>query len=838
MNTNDSTTSTAAIGYHRSGLLDPSGKKTVTFPVDTLSPEGDDTVTECHNLRPSPYGGLEGVPHPVVMLPDLLPGATFVPGGTFCHKSGEVSMLLQLDGKLYVSDGASYTAVTTISSTALSAVATDDGWTVMTSGSSLTLSFGETGWTVSTPVLDLPPLTFERLDGTLFSDTTTPLTSTTPYSTSVPSLRCEDNEKITSFLSKAYIRMASQALTARQFIQPVIASYRLIGPDNKVVYTSAPVLISPADGVQATEVEIPVTGDSAISFGRGTISAMGFTIGLRLTADPGPEWTGTVRSVEILVSPQFHPLSSKETCINRIVWGSDGSSVVKCCLPGVSDRLKPGARGGYMWGRVSAVMSRIDTALKPVASAPVPTTAGDLIRINPYDDAIYAVERELSMMRTLINSASPVLKAGTKVMDNISAPHSFFAAAGARSGNSILWGGITALPFPGYSLGELSICSDPLAGGAVPAAVRVEMADGTSVVRESVIQALRPTALSPLLAYPSAEARSVTIVTRGNSTTFDLTPAPGGRWSYYLDPDMKPIGLGISDSGDFAVPVADPPLRTWPGAVVLASSSSPLAALHAGFSDAGEVKAVAPAVNTGSSLDMSRTKFYAFGPAGCSRVTCSPTLVAGINLLSRAGADRAGSVVETGSGVAAIIGGTPVLIESGRMRVLRKGLTGDFLGWNAPLRELWVYTSGSGRATVINLDSGACYTRDTLDAVSSLSTPDGLRMITSSGRLLDAADKEVDETLIHFSYRSRIPSRCVPGSTYTLGINLFGRAAGMNLRLIPDQGDADPSAAPLIEINHSGGLSHRLIPVFRAVHAHNLTLEVDGTAQPSKIRMK
>lgn len=812
---------------------------TVSFPAEGIS-AGGDTVTRCHNLRPLPEGGLEGVGRPAELLSDRLPGALFVPGGVFTHPDGVVSTLLVRDFQLIVCKGAETGLLGTIASQPLTAVATGEGWTVMTAEGAVGVAWRDGVWGILPgPATDgLPSMMFERLDGTTFFADTGRYTATGQYDSRSEVLETADAEALASRMSRAYLNVADQAAASRQFIQPVMARYRLRSRSGDVVYTSPPVMVSPEGGLQLTEVDIPMSGEGFRQFGPVRVSARGFTLGLRLARGISDAWREALASVEILVSPQFHPLVAAAPCTGRPVASADNTMVMHTLLPGVSRWRRPGERGGMMHDRVNAVLASLDESMRVVASSPLPSEGSDgCLHLNPYRPGLTSASGEMLVMNRLVARRVEHPAPRDVVRSLIMPPHSFVASASARNGDAVLWGGITSRPFDGYPLEQLCVSASVVPGGATPAAAVVDMSGGARMVRESVFHSLRPVAVSPLLVYPSAEAGKLTLLTPGVQAEFPLSPAAGGKWSFYLDPALAPVALGQGTADGFAVPVARPRPCGWPELVVLADVAAPLSALDVAFSDVGAVKAVAPVARAGSSLDMSRVKFYAFGPGGISMVVCRPGTIGAALLIDRRGVEAAMAVTETPAGVVALAGGEPVLLAGNRVRPVRERLSGEMAGWNAPRGELWLLRAHSLEATVVNPSKGYAYTRSVERIVSLLSTPSGLRMLSASGAVLDAsAETGSNDRFVHCS---RIPVSFHPGSRRMVRLGLSGTVVAGEASLVTDCGTPDEDAAPLATFSLEGTFVHPCLLAVRAIHCHYMSLRVEGIApSPSKLMLK
>lgn len=797
-------------------------------------------MERCHNLRPprDGSGGLEGVGRPAELFTDLLPGAFFVPGGLYALPDGTVSTLLCLEEELYIHHEGELLDMGYAGGDATVAVVMTDGWIVMTTGGPVRLRLRDGVWGIATGEGELPRFMFERLDGTTFFADTAAMTATADYTSVTGTVHSKDAVGIGRALSDAYMSIAALARDERQFIQPVIARYRLVGEGEDVLYTSAPVMISPAAGLQLRSVEIPLSGSPARSLESTRISATGFTLGLRMTSSPDLIECCPVKRVEILLSPELHPLEPGQICHCELMGKSGGGMSVKALLPGLSRGKRPGEPGASMHSRIGRLLGCLESVMQVAASAPLPSAASAEIRLGPYADPCRSTAEAVARFRLLTcGDGKSVGTAGTAV-GLIRPPHSFTASAGTRCGDVVMWGDITSRPFRGYPLDEMTVKATILTGGATPAAVAVTMEDGNVAVSSSVIVGVTPLKISPLLVYPSGLARSMTINTPASRSVFALSPAPGGTMSFRLDPDLAPVDLPEGNQGGFFVPVSTVVGEKCPDLVVISPAASPLAPEDAVATGIGAVTAIAPVSGGGSSLDMTRVKFHLFGSGGVALLNCRPWKISSLSVTDSCGVTSAGSVTVTPAGVVALVGGSPVLMSGSRSRSLGPlWLRGTAIGWNSPRSELWIFCRDSLEAYVMGIDGSGLHSRTVERTSSLLTTPEGLLMLTAAGHALDAS-RETDVN-VRFSYRVRFPVSWRPGDICRLVVGLTGKVVGAEINLFSDDGCPDPEALPLLSLSPSGELTHPLTARFHAVHSHYLTLEAGAvTSVPSRLKLK
>ena len=123
-------------------------------------------------------------------------------------------------------------------------------------------------------------ITLTRQDMTAVSADIPAVTLKGSYDTSSRTLCDADRATLDKGMRDAYLRLCDLARLQRRYIQPVVARYRLIGDGGDVIYTSAPVLISPESGLQATHASILLTGEGFRQMSGARLTATGYTVGI------------------------------------------------------------------------------------------------------------------------------------------------------------------------------------------------------------------------------------------------------------------------------------------------------------------------------------------------------------------------------------------------------------------------------------------------------------------------------------------------------------------------------------------------------------------------------
>ncbi|WP_301347161.1 hypothetical protein, partial [uncultured Duncaniella sp.] len=495
----------------------PKGSRAVIpFPLSSTLHDRS-RVLRCHNLRPDPTGGLMGVSRPATI--SSLPGAEPVKGGLITLDDGTRCIIMYHHGHLK--------AVT--DTEIKSIIRLDEAPATVTRTAGSLIVMRHRGTPLLIPLDTLVPaghlngtvITLTRQDMTAVSADIPAVTLKGSYDTSSRTLCDADRTTLDKGMRDAYLRLCDLARLQRRYIQPVVARYRLIGDGGDVIYTSAPVLISPESGLQATHASILLTGEGFRQMSGARLTATGYTVGITYSRTPDAEWLSRVRSVEVLVSPQLHPLVTGLPGTFTRTGSSTTQLTFTHTLPGVNPLDDPGSSSSRLTRCITSIIDNADTTL----------------RSSPAEDD---TSEEMARLQSIISIPSTPPTPDSIMRVRLSPPNTFTAGCTARSGDLIAWGNLTAIPFDGYTLPEMSakvIASE----SSTPTAVQVTMQDGSTVVSQTVVHKQSVTSLSPLLVYPNPDARLITLIAGRRSVTLPLTPSPCGRWAYYLSPTLAPV---------------------------------------------------------------------------------------------------------------------------------------------------------------------------------------------------------------------------------------------------------------------------------------------------------
>ena len=762
----------------------------VSFPTTTLT--DTENVAVCTNLRPDPNWGLAAVGIPRLIA--SLPGAIPVNGGEFTLPDGTHIIIVLHAGALksVSSDG-------TVAVIATAAQLTDtptcslpvDGGIIVMFAASRPCRYGYTRATTGSQALkwtrtdlfpDLPPLMFVRNDMSIIGACTPAFTLDDTYTSDSQTLTDGDGAKVDRIMRDAYIRLSDKALARGWCIQPVFARYRLIGNHDEVLYVSAPVLISPDKGLQATTLSLTLTGQGLRQAAESRITATAFVPALTYTADPDSAWLKLVRDVEIEITPQLHPYSAVlPGTSSRTSYTAGAGLAMRITLPGVNPDVTPGAPGSITARQVTAVLDHTDRAF-------MERDAG-------------STDRELSLLDRIMRCDD-----GTdNTPDNdlatcISAPHAFTASAVARSGDTVAWGGISAIPFNGYALHEMGIKNAPANDNAVPTAAVVTMRDGSSVVRAVASRKYRVTTLSPLIVYPSPDAVSIELLSGRDGITLPLTPSPGRRFSYYLDPSLRPMAFN-EDRYAFSEPSASPTLRPYPTAIVTAVARTPLQPKALSAGEGAPVHTLCAASRRSNALTAPTSLFYAFSASGITAVSLSDSRRRlNLTLVDRRSVMSPQCVTPIADGVAALADGALITITgtSSRPGLLLSACDAAMIGWSDRYGEIWCIPQVPGSpVTVISPDGKVRYTREGID-IAAVSSEGGSRMylFTTAGDILDASDEE--DLTVTVRHVASVRHAYAPNTEIDARVGMFGEQVGGGILFTVSDAPYVPDTAPVM----------------------------------------
>lgn len=707
------------------------------------------------------------------------------------------------------------------------AAATQRGIIVMTPAGAETVAWDGNGsrWILAGPQPDFPPISIVAQDSTPLSATIGGEQMAGNYPHGAGILSSDDRHSLTVAALDAYRRLDDQARGGGSYIQPLIARYRIKDTDGNVLYLSAPVLVCGTNGFQA--INRLTTSVNSGYRQAATLSVRSWDLAVTAPSELTGYWGDKAAEIEILATRQLHPVRMKGESEGSLSQENATTSSLTFTMPGVV----PGTSGDLQReATVIAALDRLDEMTEVVARFSNPFKGG----IGPAG-TVAAVGRAPqgdtdSDWKDVEKSLSrePAIESGYReaTVNRCGLPHRFTATRCALSGDTMLWGNPTQIPYDGY---PLPMMSAEAGRGNWRAYIAVEMADGDERrVWSGGGTSGEPLSLSPLLTYPDCSAKRMTIaISRSDGSirkeTLELTPTPKGNVAYYLHPTLKRWSLS-TESGIYLVPAARHSRHEMPGRVISASEGDPLSPTGALAAGPGEIIELTAARRSGSTWEMGRGHFYAFGRWGIAAIGANNShVVTGASLISTIGITAREQVAEGEDGVWALTSGGILRVSGTRSSCVTERIAGGMrLGINQASGEIWV-TDSDGNATIINPADGEYVTRKmeriegmlTSGARLILSTPDGLRL----------ADTETADTgAVEWNARIRmdgvdnkgIKPMNRPGMIESVTIDLDSPAADIEIGLRADTGSGAAGSLPLSRFTIKGAVNKPLTAWLRA----------------------
>lgn len=390
----------------------------------------------------------------------------------------------------------------------------------------------------------------------------------------------------------------------------------------------------------------------------------------------------------------------------------------------------------------------------------------------------------------------------------------------------MVYGGLTATPFEGYHPAEYAISlADHPAG--TDAASETDLGPSGHTVMRGHIDGRIPTALSPLLLYPSPRARSLALYTSVWHIAFDLVPSRCGRWGYHLDPSLRPIEPEGSRTPPEFPDDSDPLPSSWPGLVAVAPVSAPLSISAVARSPVGPPVAVTPAARSGTTWEFARESFYLFGPGGSAGLSADRAL----GSISTARIDprpvlSGRAVAAVPGGVAVIAGGDAVRLSGSRATTILAGTGGDLLGYEPAHRELWcARASPDGDAPaavrVVDMARDWNYLRDDFVPTSFCATAAGLLATMDGGAVRDCSVGTDGPMEISFGLDAQVGVR--RHARVPFGLAMAGRSLAGTVNVAASQGGAQ--SVDVATFGLDGDLDHPIGAMLALPHCHALRVE-------------
>lgn len=487
-----------------------------------------------------------------------------------------------------------------------------------------------------------------------------------------------DASVISEHLLDAYTAMAIQADAAGLLLQPVMAAWRVRDRDGRVLHTSQPVAVVPVSGTPATLSRsfTFTTDDKGVRHTAATeFTAPTWRLQLAISDTIAGAWKDIAATMEVLVSPPFHPVSSAE---GTLQFGRDSSAGTVAFIGGGSLRgLSDGSAATAVL--MSAAAAHFDAIARVAA-----------VVANPFATA-QTVTVPVSYGRTPLQQADALAVELSKPVDTAAeaVPALFAARQVAVGAGAVAWSGVSRVHVPVPSPAVWTVKSGNRPWTAV---TRVRFANGDCLVSTHSGTA-NPEAFSPFMSYPEPDVTDVTValsvdgvastltVTMNNDATGTRSISASASASVRL-PEDKAV---VIDADEQTTASADSQGRR----LLICPASDPLTPAVSATT-VTEVRAVVPARSTGATWDFGRSRFLVFTEAGTELLVANATLTA-VSLGGISGAVVAGpqSVCDAGDCVYALTADGVLMLFSGtRAEVMDTGVPGDRLAFLPATREV------------------------------------------------------------------------------------------------------------------------------------------------------
>lgn len=692
-------------------------------------------------------------------------------------------------------------------------------------------------WTLSGLMPEFPPIAIVATEETTLTTAIAGGTLTGGYAHGSGRLTAADRQALTTDCIDAYSRMEKLASGGGYYMQPVAARYRIKDREGNVLHESSPVLVG--NGYQCTSaVGCTVSGNERQA---ASITAEAWRMGVVAPSTLNGYWREEAATLEILATGQLHPVRMKGTADGVLTQNGSNDSKLTFTMPGISQEE---AGNRQRQALTKAAVEHLDELMSVVASFndPFGGTLGAASTIKSIAKPnSQGAESESAAIESVLKR-TPVAAEGYKPITIAACrpPHKFKADSVAVSGDTVLWGNLTAMRYGGYALASLAAKTSQ---GKWRGNIAVEFTDG----RERAVWSGggtegEPLTLSPLLTYPSGDAEKM-IITISHSDgrtvkeTLELTATARGDMAYFLHPTLAPW-TATTAAETYIVPATKEQPSKMLGRVLSATSCSPLNPIGALAVSPSEIAKLTPAVKSGNSWDFGGSHFYAFGSSGVSAISVNSKQIATkATLISTIGVDNSAKIAIGPDGVWALSGKMIMKISGSRSEpVVELDHGGKALGWSSRGGgELWVINE-DGSAEIIDTGSMELTSRK-IETIESLHGEAGRLLLVTAEGINDTADEDSEGTT-EVEWRSR---QRIEGTKQTNGaktarigalrcvtVDMDSPRADIAIEFRGDHGQGRGGSYPLLKVKAKGAIDRPLTLHTRTPRREWIDIKISG----------
>lgn len=495
-------------------------------------------------------------------------------------------------------------------------------------------------------------------------------------------------------LADAYAGACASAAAEGLFAAPVLLWCRYLDSRNRTLLTTPPVALrASADfnpWVETTVQDLKTVKGYTLS-----VPCFGVEAEFEAAASPA------VAAVEIYGTPCLHPYREGRTGSVAVTRDTG----LRISLPGFGhDVTSSGSASAANMRRITGNALSMGRLLARVERPFTGTThAAAVCNVSTATPATDGVAVDGALARGV---STPDLG---RVLT--SAPHTFGAEVMCADAGAVVFGGLRSVRSRGWQPLYFASATAAAAGAGARALVTVTFAGAgrPGVTCRHDFADKVPTALGPVLSYPSPDAATMRVTVYDGSKTrskvFALTPDASGARSVYIEPGLKSIVL--PEVAAALVTDVSEPTDAFERTVAVSSTGHPLDIKLTSTLQA-PLRQIAALRGADTAWEFGRSRFVGAGAAGLTTLAVG----SGLGSLSAKRIDgREPAALCEGAGcVYAALDGEVVSVGATSrkaVRVLEGGYTS--LSWDGAHRELLAFSPFTCRA--VNVDSGIEYQR-------------------------------------------------------------------------------------------------------------------------------